>query len=459
MATYYVGPGGSDSNNGLTYATRKLTLNGAEDIPVAAGDIVYVAPGTYREELVCDVSGSSGSPITYIGDVTGAYTDGVGGRGRLTGFNSDASATATRPNVLDPSTRSYRTFRGFAIDGSSGNTIRAVDADYLILEDCVIQGGGQTSFSEGVQLNSSAGVIIRRCKFKLTYGNGSALRVTGTSNEDVSTLIENCIFEGADGAYSQQGCIGVTMRHCTLNGGRYGIETGTGEAGMLTVEYCIITGFERGFTSGTAGYIVENYNSVFGCQTARTNTSTGANSVARAPLWQDDTLLAGYQLPAKSYFLGGESDMIRKGGHADTDDDYYGRARPATDSKKSWGAVQYNGISRNTVTVRTGGASLKIDDAGRWQSDPIPVSAVSTTISVWVRWESDYAGTKPQLIVRQPGQADQTATATGSAGSWEQLSVTFTPAAQPGWVCVEVVSHNTAVSGSYAVYVDDLAKS
>jgi hypothetical protein len=457
MATYYVGPGGSDSNNGLSYAARKLTLNGAEDIPVAAGDIVYVAPGTYREELVCDVSGSSGSPITYIGDVTGAYTDGIGGRVRITGFNTDTTATATRANVLDPSTRSYRTFRGFAIDGSSGNTIRAVDADYLILEDCVIQGGGQTAFSEGVQLSSSFGAIIRRCKFKLTYGNGSSVRAVGTSNEDVSTLIENCIFEGADGGYSQLSCIGVTIRHCTFNGGRYAIETSTGTASMLTVQYCIIAGWERGFSAATSGHIVENFNSVFGCQTARTNTASGANSVARAPLWEDDLLLAGYELSGRGYRMGAGSDMIRKEGHADTDDDYYGRARPATDSKKSWGAVQFDGVSRNTSTVRTGGASLKIDDAGRWQSEPIPVSATSTTVSVYVRWETDYAGTKPQLIVKQPGQANQTDTATGSSGAWEQLSVTFTPASAPGWIVIEVWSNNTATSGSYAVYVDDVS--
>jgi hypothetical protein len=43
MAIYYVGSGGSDSNDGQTYATRKLTPNGAEDIPVAAGDTVVLA--------------------------------------------------------------------------------------------------------------------------------------------------------------------------------------------------------------------------------------------------------------------------------------------------------------------------------------------------------------------------------------------------------------------------------
>ena len=42
MATLYVGPGGNDTNNGLSWANRRLTLNGIEDKPVVAGDTVYV---------------------------------------------------------------------------------------------------------------------------------------------------------------------------------------------------------------------------------------------------------------------------------------------------------------------------------------------------------------------------------------------------------------------------------
>ena len=74
MATYYVGKGGNDASDGTTWAKRKLTLNGAEDIPVKAGDTVYVGPGIYREALECDVSGSAGSPITYIRDYVDCET-------------------------------------------------------------------------------------------------------------------------------------------------------------------------------------------------------------------------------------------------------------------------------------------------------------------------------------------------------------------------------------------------
>src|SRR5690606_15690047 len=114
IATYFVGAGGNNSNDGLTWANRKLTLNGAEDIPVAAGDTVIVAPGVYRETLTTDVSGTSGNPITYVGDEGGTLTDGIGGAVRISG--SDDDLTATRSPVISLQ-HNYRTFRGFRIEG------------------------------------------------------------------------------------------------------------------------------------------------------------------------------------------------------------------------------------------------------------------------------------------------------------------------------------------------------
>src|SRR3972149_365873 len=112
MTLRYVGPGGSDANSGLTWALRKLTLNGVEDTPVVAGDTIYVGPGTYRETLTVDVSGTAGNPITYIGDYSGANTDGIGGVVRITGSDNDQSATRAQC-ITAATTKDYRTFQGF----------------------------------------------------------------------------------------------------------------------------------------------------------------------------------------------------------------------------------------------------------------------------------------------------------------------------------------------------------
>src|SRR3990170_2757112 len=116
MTTRYCGIGGSDANSGLTWALRKASLNGLEDSPVAAGDIVYVAPGVYRELLTVDVSGANtystgtvsvtngsavvaGSGTSWLANVAADYifhvtviasgTDGVGVNGTNT-FTSAA---------------------------------------------------------------------------------------------------------------------------------------------------------------------------------------------------------------------------------------------------------------------------------------------------------------------------------------------------------------------------------
>ncbi len=52
MTDYFVDPvNGNDADDGLSWADAFLTLNGAEDEPVAAGDRVFCGPGVYRELL------------------------------------------------------------------------------------------------------------------------------------------------------------------------------------------------------------------------------------------------------------------------------------------------------------------------------------------------------------------------------------------------------------------------
>ena len=86
----------------------------------------------------------------------------------------------------------------------------------------------------------------------------------------------------------------------------------------------------------------------------------------------------------------------------------------------------------------------------------VPVANESTTISVYVQREANYAGTNPRLIVKQPGQADDVTTDVAAASQWNELTTTLTPAADPPYVVVELQSLNTAVAGNYDVFFDDL---
>lgn len=473
MAVYYVGAGGNDANNGLTWATRKLTLNGAEDVPVVAGDTIYVAPGVYREMLTCDVSGGAGSSITYIGDVSGENTDGVGGVVRVTGSDNDQAATRASC-VTCAAQRNYRTFRGFMLDTTTSYVITggATAGTNWIIEDCNFQITG-TAIIYGIYVAGANQLAwtIRRCVFLgLHQANSGCITYHHTGKLDnTGHLVENCIFISTINIpiiYSDNGIGGITIRNCLFRGGTYGflcltaLNVGQTVNVNNSIFYCHQIYAVRG---AVAGEVVEDYNTFFGNGLGdRLNVNIGANSVTYPPifdlgiLYSGASQISGFRFPPP--LLGALSQWSQVRAIADTGaatEDILGLPRPVTAGKRSWGAVQYVDMARDTATVHAGTASKKFADAGRDQIY-VPAVAVSTVFSVYVYREANYAGVNPQMILKQPGQADTVVTDAGAAGTWNQLTTTLTPAASPGYVVVELVSNNTAAAGNYATYFDDL---
>jgi hypothetical protein len=60
------------------------------------------------------------------------------------------------------------------------------------------------------------------------------------------------------------------------------------------------------------------------------------------------------------------------------------------------------------------------------------------------------------MVIKQPGQADDTTTDAAAASQWNLLTTTLTPAADPPYVIVELQSLNTAAALAYDVFFDDL---
>jgi len=453
MTTYYVGSGGNDGNAGTSWAARKETLTGAEDIPVSAGDTVYVGPGTYRETLTCDVSGSSGNPITYIGDVTGENTDGVGGVVRITG--SDDDQTATRNNCVDVNNKDYRTFRGFVFEMSADTAVVADACENLIVEDCVFSCN-----AKGVYLNvvNSSANTVRRCLFVGHKQKCVAMWEGSLQAGDPGHEVENCVFLGLrewQGGVNLQNSGGVDVNACLFFGTVYGVRSVHTGAATVNVTNSVFCGLTNGILANTVGDIVEDYNTFWAVNTSRQNTNTGANSQTYPPLFKPPLLLDGYKLPHWMFELADYSPLAHLTGSSLPGDDLHGMARPTTGSKQSWGPLQEVALEKDTTVVHEGSASARLDDAGRHQVY-VPVTGEPITVRVRCYREADYAGTNPQMVIRQPGQADRTTTDAGSASAWNELSDTFTPASDPEWIVVELVSDNTASSGSHAAYFDNL---
>lgn len=118
------------------------------------------------------------------------------------------------------------------------------------------------------------------------------------------------------------------------------------------------------------------------------------------------------------------------------------------------GAVQSrNPVQKEVSIVKDGSYSIRFDGAGVFNSQ-IPVIAAETTISIWARKNSSYAGTDyPRIVVSNiPGVADQSDAMTSTTDTWEQLSVTFTPTSN-GWIRLRMESRDT---GYGATYFDDM---
>lgn len=113
-----------------------------------------------------------------------------------------------------------------------------------------------------------------------------------------------------------------------------------------------------------------------------------------------------------------------------------------------------NSAIKETVTIRTGSNAIRIPGAGYYDF-AIPVNAVSTTITIYAQYDSAYSGTLPSMNIingTECGVANATATQVGSANSWEQLSLNFTPTSQ-GIITLRVLSSSTTPTGN--AFFDD----
>jgi len=179
MPTYFVGPGGNNANSGLSWALRKATLNGAEDIPLVSGDEVIVGPGTYRETLTVDVSGGS---LYTTGTV--AVTQGskiVTGTG--TTFTGNVFANG-QFQIRGLTLTSYVTT--FA---DSPYEIESVDSNTQITLKKEYQGPTATGASYRTWRDIK---YIGDRTGELTDGIGGQVRITGSDNDQTATRA-NCI--------------------------------------------------------------------------------------------------------------------------------------------------------------------------------------------------------------------------------------------------------------------------
>lgn len=371
MATYYVGVGGNDTSDGLSWANRKLTLNGAEDIPVAAGDTVYVGPGTYREMLIVDVSGTAGNVISYIGDYDGTHTDGVGGVVRITGSNDDITKVRSACITVNNTERAYRTFKGFVMDMATAWTVNANPCGAgWIIEDCAIrQDGGISTACIIFGGANQATATVRDCLIDIaTYGNYGVQFYHSAGVSNTGHVIENCIFRSSYYALPiiVQKIGGITIRNSHITGGflrGVSISAALAAGQTVMVNNCVIEGGAIGLYASATGQIIEDYNAIYGVQTARTNVDVGAHSNVYPYLpdmrWFCEAVNAGDMLTP--YDMASYCRLVDVAGTSPTTADLRGTTVQGT--QREWGALEYDSallIEDSGGVEESGGGPVRI---------------------------------------------------------------------------------------------------
>ena len=186
VATQYVSTTGSDSADGLSWSTAKLTVQAAIDALPANGGIVEIGYGTF----------SSSTPIVIANTQSGVTL-----RGRGMGQSYDATT-----NVLSPvsPTTLENTGTGDALQITGPTTLSPSGGDSqqgVIIEDLAIVGNATST--NGITAVRTPRIALRRIVLYLHAGYGLAITDSYWINLDTV----HCVKNGLVGATASGGFI------------------------------------------------------------------------------------------------------------------------------------------------------------------------------------------------------------------------------------------------------------
>lgn len=269
MTTYYVSTTGSDSNNGLSAAAPFKTLGKVVTVE-AAGDVVYVAPGWYREALTLTASGTAGNLITWIADIQGTMTLSTPGRVVVTPRTLSAGeAVVSLLPTLDIKDKKFRRFEYIIFLGGYSHTISAAGTVAATYEQVQFHGcsilcnrvvAAATAYAVYVLFNEGGTPATSGLKFTHCTISGAMVMSykSNTSAEyNLKIVFDRCIIYGGAynvGAlyYSRSGsatnpnytAFGFTFQNCyiLLTGYGFDLSASNLQAGSTVnyVQNCII---------------------------------------------------------------------------------------------------------------------------------------------------------------------------------------------------------------------------
>ena len=488
MATYYVRSSGSNTNNGTSAATAFLTLGKAASV-VAAGDTVYAGANTCREVISLTASGSSGSVITFTADTDGAHT-GDSGEVVWSAFTTNDKSAPSASACLNPAGKAFYTFTGFTFVGGTASNGGCIDgrttagAHDFTFKNCTFNALSATANGAAFNWLNNAGQVVNLTFDSCVFISGSqysiayiTLTKAASAGYDPNIVFKNCFilspdnqtfgFSGITVTTTGTGTGLPTAPHCYCNTIIAPVGLNYNDAGLSTTTAAkVYNNFlvcsNTALKANASGQITEDYNVIIST-TPRSNVTAGTHSqTAYAGLVECGQAPIRGALPRMFGMPTTGSPLLGFGnGTGIPTVDLLGFNRPSggASSVSAVGCLERsNTWGKETGTVHTGSNAISITGPGT-QDFELPVDAVATTVSIYMRYDATYSGTLPQLIVTngtECGVSTASTTVTAAANTWQQVSLSFTPASQ-GIVTIRVQSNDT--NGGGHAYVDTFAVS
>lgn len=403
--------GSPSAGTGLTYSV--MSGVGANRIQSVDSDTQITLENVWDGPTVTGVAYLTYKGITWIGDYLGTNTDGIGGVVRITG--SDNDQTATRANAIVVSAKQYQWFDGFVCDTTTSATISisGTGSTDVTLAKCYVVGPAANAAAITIGGAGAARHTVRRCNVIAISRAGSTAPITFTHSASVDNsgcVVESCILENAGFAgvaVLRIGGITVNNTNMMFNAVGARINTALTVGQAVVVVNSLVFGNGIGFQATVTGELIENYNSVFGNGTARTNVGTGAQSNSYPPLfdprWFFQLCFAGagpnnQKQVISPFDLASYSQLISVAGLYPTTTDMRGTA--IINSVREWGALEYDvtlKIQGDTVGTTGVGESESVGDVGDYAvgsvvyfdfttmspTTGIPVALVGATVKVY----------------------------------------------------------------------------
>ena len=446
---------------------------------ISAGDTVYIGGGTYYSAnlnlTISGVSstGSSGSPINIIGDVTGANTGYAGEV--VMAANSSNSANSTAAVIAIGAATSYVNYSNITI---CGQATLASGSTNITFTDCTFINPTSNVVS-ATTAAAAANYTFDRCSFLTGGSNGYAMQFTLTTNTttefDANIVIRNCVLISsgynsstgtgliqvvAGGTSAKHGG-GVKVYNCTLISPVGGVSAQTSTYLSTTypceVHNCIIYSAGPSLFAGTSGQLTESYNMISG---GRTNVTAGTGSVTAF----NNVIELGQTLRntgiAKSWFSPNPTSKALGFGSGGTGGNYptvdlLNRPRPSGGGSANYaaGALELHDFAIQDTTVYPTGytSSAKLVGPGD-QYLLIPVDPIAHQFSVQVYQGSGYTGTfyatATILANGELGIGAQTVTASSTLSAWQTLTFSNITPSKAGFITLQVTSYDTSGTGT-----------